>query len=532
MTIATLILALCVTSAADTSGGEPVLLDFHASWCGPCQTMRPEIDKLARKQYPIRSVDIDQSPEVAERYKVKAVPAFIVIDGQGRVLARVQGVRPATELASLYNDAKRKLDATPAAAKNIETQASSDRPGDDQINQEDLPAAESAETTPLVNPKPWETVVRIKMHLSSKEWGFGSGTIIHSDAEESIILTCAHIFRDSRGQQQSLKNFRTPISVDLFDGKITNPKKAQLQCVERDLPGEAIDYDFTNDVGLIRIRPGRRLMASRVVPATWQPQRGMKMYSVGCSHGNDATAWDTRILDPKVKMNGGDNKQPFFEMKCLNQPSEGRSGGGLYTTDGYVAGVCDFADPNEHVGLYAVPTAIHKLLDRNQLMALYQPRTQGPDRMLAASGRNQTKVRAQSPSPTDADLPPTEPATFTIPEPGLFKITSPETKVASNSSRAKSWQASELDLTPSPKTSRTNRRPDLNVGEAIDPGAKPGVALTTDLAMEPSAESAILDAPEPPAATPKLEPETRERRVASGKWKAVHPTRPTLSPPR
>ncbi len=527
MTIATLILALCVTSAADTSNGEPVLLDFHASWCPPCQTMRAEIDKLARKQYPIRSVDIDQSPEVADRYKVKSVPAFIVVDGQGRVLARAQGVMPATELASLYNDAKRKLDSAPTASNNIETQASSGRSGDGAVILEDLPPSESAEPPPLLNPKPWETVVRIKMHMSSREWGFGSGTIIYSDAEESIILTCAHIFRVSQGQQPSVKNYRVPISVDLFDGKITNPKKAQLHCIERDIPGEAIDYDFTNDVGLIRIRPGRRLLASRVVPASWQPRNGMKMYSVGCSHGNDATAWDTKILESRVKMSNNS-----FEMKCANQPIEGRSGGGLYTTDGYVGGVCNFADPNGHVGLYAVPTAIHKLLDRNQLMALYQPRAEGPDRMLAASGRGKTKFRAQSPSPTDNESALSDTSTFTIPEPGLFKIASPETKVAANTSRAKTWQASELDLASAPKVKRTNRRPDLDLGEAIDPGAKPGAALTTDLAMEPSSDSAILDAPEPPPTDRKLESETPERRVASGKWKAVHPTRPTLSPPR
>ena len=47
-----------------------------------------------------------------------------------------------------------------------------------------------------------------------------------------------------------------------------------LACVEKDIPGEAIDYDFTNDVGLIRIRPGRKLPASRVVPAPGSPRRG------------------------------------------------------------------------------------------------------------------------------------------------------------------------------------------------------------------------------------------------------------------
>ena len=53
--------------------------------------------------------------------------------------------------------------------------------------------AEPAEPV-FTNPKPWETVVRIRV-ISPRSTGFGSGTIIHSTPEESLILTCAHIFK-------------------------------------------------------------------------------------------------------------------------------------------------------------------------------------------------------------------------------------------------------------------------------------------------------------------------------------------------
>ena len=104
-------------------------------------------------------------------------------------------------------------------------------------------------------------------------------------------------------------------------------------------------------------------------------------------------------------MSNTGTKQGFATIKCADQPKEGRSGGGLYTTDGYVAGVCDFADPNEHVGLYAVPEAIHRLLDRNQLMALYKPATDQPE-TTARLGRRPVPAPTLGPGPvTGPDRP-------------------------------------------------------------------------------------------------------------------------------
>lgn len=505
MTIASMLLALVVTAAADNSGTEPVLYDFHASWCGPCRTMRPEVDKLARKNYPIKSVDIDQSPDIAERFGVKAVPAFLVVDPQGRVLARTQGVLPAPELAAFYNDATTKYQGT--ARREVRTASA----------EVDDPAAEAAEAQPdgepeAANPLPWQTVVRIKMHLSRDQVGLGSGTIIYSDSEQSIILTCAHIFRDVHGQSTPLSKFNTRISVDLFDGQTPKSAQHQLRCIEAGIAGEAIDYDFVNDVGLIRIRPGRRLPASRVVPTSWQPRPGLPMYSVGCSHGQDATARDTKILEPRVKMVSGKNS--FYEMKCTTQPEEGRSGGGLYTRDGFVAGVCDFADPQAHVGLYAVPTAIHKLLDRNQMTALYQAPSDGPSRMLASAERGGTRARLQN------DDEPAPAAGFTLPSPDRLGIKAPGTKVASATSRPSPWANPTLDGASS--KSRTARRPERASGESFDPGPRAGAALATELSRTANSED-LLEMPDPEAGERRAVPDP----AAGGtKWRGVRSTRP------
>ena len=327
--------------------GFPVLLNFYADWSGPCRQMRPEIERLARQRYPVTSVPIDGPSELVDRYRVTAVPTYILVDDSGRELGRTAGAMPASKLAEFYNETWKKS------------------PKPDRSDEE--PAL-----TNHSNPKPWETVVRIKMQFSDSEWGFGSGTIISSSAEESIILTCGRIFRlKGQASQPPPVHFRVPIKVDLFDGRIVRDRPATLGREENDIPGEVIDYDFPTNLGLIRIRPGRKLPASMVVPTSWHPQKGMEMYAVGCSHGQDATAWDTTILDPRVGMRNTSTEKSFAAIKCANRPKEGRSGGGLYTSDGYLAGVCAFADPNEDAGFYAPPEAIHRLLDRNGLSSLY-----------------------------------------------------------------------------------------------------------------------------------------------------------------
>ena len=117
MTIATLLLALIATPTADATG-EPLLLDFHASWCGPCQQMRPAVEQLIQKGYQVKSVDIDHSPELAERYQVtERSHLHRRRSPRARPLARTLGPQPAAQLAKLYLAAKAKLNAGPAPTR-------------------------------------------------------------------------------------------------------------------------------------------------------------------------------------------------------------------------------------------------------------------------------------------------------------------------------------------------------------------------------------------------------------------------------
>src|SRR5262249_58895144 len=96
-------------------------------------------------------------------------------------------------------------------------------------------------TPAFSNPKPWETVVRIRI-IGSRSTGFGSGTVISSTENESLILTCAHIFKIDGRKPVPPKQFPRRIAIDLFDGKLKGTDPAQVHFVET-VEGEAIDYD-------------------------------------------------------------------------------------------------------------------------------------------------------------------------------------------------------------------------------------------------------------------------------------------------
>ncbi len=81
----------------------PVLVDFFATWCGPCRAMDPIVERLAHRfegRAEIVKVDIDGNGELAAENSVRAVPTFLLFAG-GQAVARVVGGLSETVLAAL-----------------------------------------------------------------------------------------------------------------------------------------------------------------------------------------------------------------------------------------------------------------------------------------------------------------------------------------------------------------------------------------------------------------------------------------------
>ncbi|HOV83762.1 MAG TPA: thioredoxin [Paludibacteraceae bacterium] len=76
------------------NGEKPVLVDFFATWCGPCKAMSPIIESVGKEvqgKARVLKVDVDKNPAVAAKYGIQAVPTIILFK-QGKILWRNAGV--------------------------------------------------------------------------------------------------------------------------------------------------------------------------------------------------------------------------------------------------------------------------------------------------------------------------------------------------------------------------------------------------------------------------------------------------------
>jgi len=428
------ILAVSLTSAGDT-----VLLDFYADWCGPCRQMDPVVRQLVAEGYPVRRVNVDQEKALASQYGITGIPCFVLVSG-GRPAGRIVGATSGGALKQLFQAARSSAARrTAAPAKSLPSRlggllnpfgskgrapssgsvddrlvpptvslpsvsASTPTPTAASASSRSMPSAESSRFDPHAalaaaparrdfSPSApasgrsaassgagstlLDMLMAASVRLKVNDAGgnnVGSGTVIDARDGEALILTCGHLFRDSKGQGRITVDFFGP---DALEGVV----------------GRLVSYDLDRDVALVAIRPGRAVTAIPLAGAGYAIRPGDEVISIGCNHGSPPTAQRSRVSSVD-KFLGPPNVQ------VAGMPVEGRSGGGLFTADGRVIGVCNAADPADNEGLYAALPSVRAKLDELGLATVLDSASRG-----GSNERGLADAEFASPPPLPARMP-------------------------------------------------------------------------------------------------------------------------------
>lgn len=376
-----------LSGSAQAAAPKGVLLDFTATWCGPCQKMSPLISRLKREGYPIKKVDVDQEPDLAKRFNVSSIPAFVlVVDGREvarsvgsttesnlrRMLARIPSAepeQPAREKPVVFAANERRLsksEETPVQLTQNETKPEKKSRGFNipffgkSKEEESVPVEEpviraqfgDSASDPLADTAPQREIINwrastVRIRVKDKKgMDLGSGTVIHSAVGRTLIMTCSHIFSELKSD--------SVIEVDIFQGEKFDT-----------YVGTLVRYNMQADVGLISIPTSGVVSAAKVAGIEREVKAGDIVASIGCNGGALPTLEKIQVTELN-RFLGPDN------IECTGMPVQGRSGGGLFDRSGHLVGVCFAVEKDEKRGLYVGLPMIHKLLDEAQLTAIYK----------------------------------------------------------------------------------------------------------------------------------------------------------------
>jgi thiol-disulfide isomerase/thioredoxin len=445
MSILEAALVVCALGATPASN-ETVLLDFTATWCGPCRQMEPVVRRLAGEGRPVRQIDIDADQATAKRYNITGVPSFVMIR-DGREVGRIVGATSYEQLLRLIEQASGATNAP--ALPTSHTVPNNTVPGNTVTNtvvprnglpQNAVPSGApqpgTGEVTQALVDRAMASSVRIEIYDAGGQ-SVGSGTVIDARQGEALVLTCGHIFRDSDGKGR--------ITVDLF-----GPGAPQ------DVPARVVGYDLESDIGFISFRSSAPITAARVAPAGYRARSGQPVVSVGCDHGADASPRVSRVTTID-KFLGTPN------LQVAGQPVQGRSGGGLFSAEGYVIGVCNAADPEDDEGLFAALPAIHAEINQlglAQFALPHEPIVSNPPPAMPAEMPAFGNADASATIPTSSNT--AVPATAAVSMPAAAPVAALEPTLPTGPTPSKSGTTNWPALSAPPKFSVASLTPSSN----------------------------------------------------------------------
>lgn len=351
---AILALGLAVLWAAlDTStfGQQSRLYFFTQTNCPPCAQMVPVIDDLMRQGWPVTKIDVRTQPEWARQFHITQTPTTVLVEGN-QITARYSGLLDTNQLRALVQ----RLTPTPVAGSSSiqeapsTTTARAEAAHSSAGSNGNLDATVHSGThqpTNQAEARAMAATVRLRLERD-QDISFATGTIIHTYGNNGLVLTCGHMFRECGSHGQLTGEI----------GWLTDQRQVVV--------AQLLDYNADNrDVALVAIQAQAPLTAVPLAPAHSKVAPATSVFSIGCDRGDAPTI--RRSVIKNVAIYDGATKYDI-----VGRPVVGRSGGGLFTAEGELIGVCNAAAVEVDEGIYTALENIYWQISKANLAHIFQ----------------------------------------------------------------------------------------------------------------------------------------------------------------
>ena len=344
----------------DVSDQRTRLFFFTNHGCAPCKQVEPSIEALKGEGYPVETVYLGSDPGAAQKYMneygVTHTPTVVLISG-GKLQGRHKGIdidavtlKKWFELVGVPSGAAFANTGNGKSAGGTKVVLSGQKSSSDPdwsslssfaksgtvSDDYSSPTMIKGTNRPANANEQRAMQATVRLRVEDPEGiSYATGTVIHNHEGECLVMTCGHVFRDAQGKG---------VITAEYAFETGNPKTA---------PGELIYYDAdARDIGLVSIKTNSNIVPVPIADRRAAIARGQDIFSIGCDHGDSPTIRRSRIKN-KAAYDGA------VKYDIFGRPVDGRSGGGLFTADGELIGVCNAAAVEVDEGIYTALETVY-----------------------------------------------------------------------------------------------------------------------------------------------------------------------------